>query len=101
MITYKEFEKYMKVVIAYTERDDKLSDILKTEGFVTYSSEAINALIELIEIALEDEEHWVEYWCWECDFGKIDLEVYDEDENIVPFTTLEDVYYWVTVGSKL
>ena len=101
MISFDKFKFYMGLVQEYTEKDDQLSNILETEGFVTYSMKTTGAIVDLLTELMDDKGDWLGYWLWECDSGKNPMEITDSDDNIVPFTTLEEVYEWITVGSKL
>jgi len=92
MITYTEFEKYILLIKSYHESDQQLSDILRTEGFITYNTELIGAVSRLLSKLTNDGAEWIDYWLWECDFGVRDMEVYDTDGNLIPFTTIQDLY---------
>lgn len=32
-------------------------------------------LIETLEIALNDKNHWISWWCYECDFGRCEASI--------------------------
>lgn len=52
-----------------------------------------DTLVSVLEDAMEDDEGWITYFCYECDFGR-DHTLGDVtiDENPVPFNTAEDLY---------
>lgn len=53
------------------------------------------SVIKLLEFIFNDEEtHWIEWWCWEADFGRDDNigQIFDEDDNIIRVETTEELY---------
>lgn len=52
-----------------------------------------DALLTVLEDAMEDTEGWITYFCYERDFGRDDtLGDVIIDENPVSFSTAEDLY---------
>jgi len=45
---------------------------------------------------------WIEYYCFELDFGKENyrLKVYDKDKNEIPLATAEDLYNILTISES-
>lgn len=53
------------------------------------------SVIKLLEFIFNAEEnHWIEWWCWETDFGRDDNmgQIFDEDDNIIRVETAEELY---------
>lgn len=94
MLTFKDFEKYIKIIEEYSESDSKLGDILKSESFITYSMNAIDVITKLLEYVMNDTNNkWIEYWLWELDFGKENYRMEVElDGVVIPLTTIRDLY---------
>lgn len=54
-----------------------------------------NALLEVLQIAMEDEfdtvykQSWIEYFCWELNFGEENyrLKAYDKNQKEIPLST--------------
>jgi hypothetical protein len=103
MLSYNDFEKYIKLIIKYNEKDDQISRIMEVEGFIMYSSELIEGIIDLLGEIMDDKENgWIDYWCWECDFGeKADDRVSDEDGNPIPLKTIKDLYFILLKGREV
>ena len=100
MLSLNDFENYINKVIKYYQKDSDLSDIMEVEGFIMYSSELIDVILNLLEEVMEDkEDQWIQYWCWECDFGK-DAEniVHDADGKVIQLTTIKDLYFLLLKG---
>ncbi|KFZ25793.1 MAG: hypothetical protein KQ78_01998 [Candidatus Izimaplasma bacterium HR2] len=94
MLTFEEFETYIKTIKNYSESDSKLDDILKSESFITYSYDAISAITKLLEHIMNDSEtQWINYWLWELDFGKENYRMKIEENGVeIPLTTIRDLY---------
>jgi len=101
MLSFNDFEKHMDTIIKYYKKDDALSEILEVEGFIVYSGELIDRIIELLEIVMDDADEWIQYWCWECEFGN-DAEgrVQDKDGNNIPLKTIKDLYFMLLKGRQ-
>lgn len=102
MLTFEEFEKYIKTIKKYSESDNKLGKILKSESFITYSYDAVNAITKLLEYAMNDSKNqWIEYWLWELDFGKENYRMKIEENGVeIPLTTIRDLYNMLTESHK-
>lgn len=57
-----------------------------------------DALIAVLEHVMEDSEQWIQYYCWELDFGKENwrLKVNDENGNNIPLSSPEELYDFLT-----
>ncbi len=98
MLDFIEFENYINLIIEYLDRDEKISELMNTEGFTNYSGELVIAIIRLLETIMEDtESNWIQYWIWDCDFGESlkDPKVWDEYSAPIPFETCEDLYHFL------
>ena len=92
MLSFTEFEKYIKLIKEYEDKDSQISELLDTEGFITYSSPLITALVELLEVLMQDDtDNWIQYWLWECNFGETG-EAWDADGVIIPMNSIGDLY---------
>ena len=49
------------------------------------------SVIKLLEFIFEDEGEWIDWWCWENDFGREGLEAFIDDKAII-LDTAEDLY---------
>lgn len=100
MLSYNDFEKNIQLIQEYYDKDDQLTTILNVEGFVAYSGLIIDALIALLEEVMEDtENHWINYWCWDCDFGAEGENRVKIDDHYIEFSTIKDLYF-VLLGNK-
>ena len=84
---HKELERVIDVL--YTEIGLDMVDFIDNIGFETY---AINAM----ELALNDDEHWLTYFVWECecDFDRFNNQVEVNEKN-VDIHTYEDLYFFI------
>jgi len=39
-------------------------------GYAFSNADTETKLVETLEIALEDTEHWISWWCFEADYGR-------------------------------
>ena len=59
-----------------------------------------NSLIENLQIAMNDEfdteykQSWIEYFCWELNFGEDNyrLKVYDKNKKEIPMSTPDELW---------
>ena len=49
------------------------------------------SVIKLLEFIFDDEDKWIDWWCWENDFGRDRLEAFIDDKAII-LDTAEDLY---------
>ena len=61
-----------------------------------------NALLEVLQVAMNDtqEPSWIEYYCYELDFGNENyrLKVYDKNNKEIPMTTPSDLWEFLKNG---
>lgn len=51
--------------------------------------------IKLLEFIFDDEEsQWIDWWCWETDFGRDENmgQIFDEDDNIIRVENSDQLY---------
>jgi len=70
------------------------SDFISGYGF--NDSETELKLIETLEIALNDIEHWTSWYCFENDYGTGDGSWWDADGNEGTISTPEELYDIIT-----
>jgi hypothetical protein len=52
-----------------------------------------NILIQILQEEMNDMDNWIEWFCYEKDFGKYeDIKAYDEDGKEIPMSTTEELY---------
>lgn len=97
MLSLKDFNDTMETISDYYEKDQLLTDILETEGFVAYSSHVISAITLCLEEIFNDHENkWIEYWLWECDLGKDSKDkCFRSDESEIDISSIEKLYYFL------
>ena len=100
MLTFEEFEGYINLIKDYCDRDDKMSELLNTQGFIMYSGPLTNAIVELLEITMDDQENkWIQYWLWDSNFGET-ATAWGKNGDEIPLKTLEDLYEVLNVASN-
>lgn len=94
MLSYLDFETHINTIKHYYDKDSEISDILDVDGIVCYTSKAISSIVSLLEILMDDKEsEWIQFWCWECDFGQDAKDrAWDKEENVIPLNTIKDLY---------
>jgi len=68
MIDFDTFKKTIKIIKDYDEKDQKLHDLVG-EGIGTYSCNIISVVIELLSKHLDNDDCWLSWWIWECNYG--------------------------------
>ena len=66
-----------------------------------------NALLEVLQVAMNDTgncemgQSWIEYYCFELDFGQENyrLKVYDKNKNEIPMATAGELWEFLKNGS--
>ena len=95
MVDYKTFEKTIKDIIAYNEWIDKLYnagvDLLESPA-----TDFLTTTTNLLANQMNDEESYISWWIWECDFGKDEPYVYladrDNKEKMLTIDTILALY---------
>lgn len=63
----------------------------RTSEYANYNiSSSITRMIEILTKAMDDTEEWIEYYIYDCEWGKYGKVTVDDKE--VPFTMYEDLY---------
>ncbi len=91
---YLEFHHYLQIVRDTQRKIDKLTTLLHVE-YIDMFDQIIASNIELLELAMEDTNGWVEFWCFECKFGDEcagRITVFDEEIDI---STFEKLYNFI------
>ena len=75
-----------------------LSREYKREDEINIMPKSIATAIKCLEAAIGDKYEYVSWFIWEKDWGERgkDFAVYDEEGNVIPTETLEDIYDLVT-----
>jgi len=82
------------------ERANQLSKIFPSafETNLLLNGKAIDGFISLLEKTFNDTEKWIDYFCFELDFGRKNFELKAHDENGVeiPLSNSSDLYNILT-----
>ena len=92
-------ESFCKVMDNYKSMwnfTDEMNDLFrkyKSDGEV-YPPMCTETVIDLLEFIFNDKNHWIKYWTFELEFGERyeDGDVKDEDGEVIPLKTAEDLY---------
>jgi len=102
-MTKELFIKSIEALQKQYEHDKKCSEALQVVFSAAFSSNLSynnrfvnNVLLEILQIQMEDnhKDSWIEYYCFELDFGKENnrLKVYGRDKKEIPLKTPEDLW---------
>jgi hypothetical protein len=95
-----QFTKAIEAIQKQYNKETRLTDALQEffDGhFVpTMSSDATEALIEVLEIHFDDAFHTISWWLFENDFGTKGL-IITIDGNEIPMVTVEDLYNYLNL----
>lgn len=93
---FELFEQSIKTIKQLYDTDKKLTDLLHVEGFIDYSEVPISIITKLLEDAFIDIGEWIQFWMWECDFGKDSTNrafiKEDDHDKPVKLDTVKDLY---------
>ena len=94
MLTFEEFNDYMKKIKVQLECTNNLDEALKkmSPDFGGFFNAAIDIAIDLLKRVMNDEDEWIEYYIYEANWGKTFKEVYESDGTPIPLETIEDLY---------
>jgi len=97
MISEKQFVNVINAIGQANQADEALGELLKTEGFICYSSELVAAVIKTLAEAFNDTGEWIDYWIYELDMGKSwnVTSCSRTDGTIIKLKTPEDLYCWL------
>ena len=72
---------------------DRLDDIFGDVGDRFVANTSLFPIIKVISDIVGDDNEWIEWYIYEKEWGtKEDLEVTDDNHNIAPSKTLEDLW---------
>lgn len=102
-LSYEEFDRCLSECKSLWLANDKIYDILHAhanrygehaEFFMPLQSTSV---IRLLSILLRDTEHWIDYWCYELNFGDYedDGAVTDADGHNIPLHTTRQLWDFV------
>ena len=91
----EEFCKHIFTIEQYFEKMQKFSDALlqmfDALGIYTADDGIVGSLITMLEHVMGDNEQWISYFIYDCNFGKDDREIEFHDKVYV-LKTSEDLY---------
>jgi hypothetical protein len=97
-MTLEQFTKAIEAIQKQYNKETRLTDALQEffDGhFVpTMSSDATEALIEVLEIHFKDHFHTISWWLFENDFGTKGMTI-TVDGIDIPMKTVEDLYKYL------
>lgn len=92
-------EQFIKLMMAVKEKYqdlekfwDKFEDLFGVYSDLLVDTTSIGGIIDTIADIVEDKEKWIYWYIYENDWGKQKLECEDENNNVVPSETLEDLW---------
>ena len=94
-------EKQMKYDISVAEKLGEAFPNTHNANLLYDNHYLHNMIIEILQEAMNDKViepkvgySWIEYFCYELDFGKENyrLSVYDKDKNIIPMSNAGELY---------
>ena len=102
MLTFEEFNDYIKKIREQLEYSDNLDNTLKkmSPDFGGFFNTAIDISIDLLKRVMNDKDEWIEYYIYEADWGKTFKEVYESDGTPIPLETIEDLYNIIIDSNK-
>lgn len=80
MISFEQFEKVINTLEHYSEKDRQLMDLIG-DGIGTYTCDMSQVLVDLLKFNIDNEDEWIEWWIWDCDFGKSKHCLYREKDS--------------------
>lgn len=99
MMDKKLFIESIKALETQTKIDKDFSNTMEKffpdGGIMFYDNDKLtNTLLKVLEVVTNDESKWIDYYCYELDFGKNndELKVYNKDEKEIPLKTPEDLW---------
>lgn len=102
MLTFEEFNNYIKRIKKQIECEDSLDKALQemSPDFGGFFNAAINISIDLLKKVMNDKNEWIDYYIYEADWGKTFKEVYESDGTPIPLETIEDLYNIIIDSNK-
>ncbi len=96
---YLEFHHYLQIIRDTQKKIDKLTTLLHVE-YIDMFDQLVASNVELLELAMNDTDGWISFWCFECDFGRDAGGRVTVDEQKVDIGTTEKLYVFIKEQSK-
>lgn len=95
VLDYKNFEEHINKIKKMYDSICKLDKCFRDIGWdaTLFPEDGTDNIISLLEFIFHDEDHWIEYFCYDLDFGQ-DYEpgaVICNDKK-VPLASIHDLY---------
>ena len=94
MLTFEEFNNYIKRIKKQIEYEDSLDKALQemSPDFGGFFNGAITIALDLLKKIMNDKNERIDYYIYEADWGKTFKKVYESDGTPIPLETIEDLY---------
>jgi len=104
MISYEKFEQIIEHIQQQIDKDKKLTEYLHEillDGYSVckISDVIVEDLIQVLQIDLLDKVDTIEWWIWECDFGKQHPTIVDGGTTYV-LDTIKKLYDYLVDNYK-
>lgn len=92
MLDFETFSCYLSHAVTVWKKMDDYTDIFTPEWITGIS--LIDDVIELLELTMNDEDHWIGYWLFERDCGESwgDTTAFDADGHPFVLKTQQQLY---------
>ena len=92
MLDFSTFSGYLSNAVTVWKKMDNYKDVFTPEWICGMS--LIDDVIELLELTMNDEDHWIGYWFFERDCGESwgYTTAFDADGNPVVLNTQLELY---------
>lgn len=93
MISFEQFDRYINILRKDNDFINRATDLLHTDFFFE-NYQSIGLASDLLGIMMHDEDDWLGWWLWECDFGTRDItdSVIDDNGTPIPLRTTRELY---------
>ena len=101
MLDYKDFEIYITALQRANDFQCEIMELVNKFngdlGICDYP-DCSKELIKLLTDVMDDEDEWIDYWCYELNFGRDWKRGYitDKDGNDIKLHTCWDLYKFLT-----
>jgi len=98
----KSIEKQIKYDVSVAETLAKIFPNSYSINLIYDNSIVQNILIEILKDSVGDNNNWIEYFCWELDFGKENyrLKVTDENNKEIPMSNASELWNFFEKNKK-
>lgn len=114
VLTLEEFEAVIEEMRAAHDVPKAIKDVIEVgqksagnsgladffDPWCLFSSH-LDTLTKVLARMFRDEDGWLEWWLWECDYGRDEgllSSAYDADGTPIPMGTVEDLYVHLVKG---